>query len=52
MALMTEAQPLIPQIQGINAGAVWLILAKAIGNGIPHTKTQWRYQENRKHITV
>ena len=38
MALMTEAQPLIPQIQGINAGALWLILAKAIGNGIPIQK--------------
>jgi len=35
MALITDAQPLMPQAQGINAGVVWLILANAIGNGIP-----------------
>ena len=38
MALMTEAQPLIPQAQGISAGVVWLILANAIGNGMPIQK--------------
>ena len=38
MALITEAQPLMPQAQGINAGVVWLILAKAIGNGMPMQK--------------
>ena len=38
MALMTEAQPLMPQAQGIKAGAVLLILAKAIGNGMPMQK--------------
>ena len=38
MALMTEAQPLMPQAQGINAGDVWLILANAIGNGMPIQK--------------
>ena len=38
MALITEAQPLMPQAQGINAGVVWLILASAIGNGMPIQK--------------
>jgi len=38
MALMTEAQPLMPQAQGINAGVVWLILANPIGNGMPMQK--------------
>ena len=38
MALITDAQPLMPQAQGINAGDVWLILANAIGNGMPIQK--------------
>lgn len=38
MALMTEAQPLMLQAQGISAGSVWLMLAKAIGNGMPIKK--------------
>ena len=38
MALMTEAQPLMPQAQGINAGVVWLILDNASGNGMPIQK--------------
>lgn len=38
IALITEAQPLMPQAQGIKAGAVWLMLASAIGNGMPMQK--------------
>ena len=38
IALMTEAQPLMPHAQGINAGVVWLILDNASGNGMPIQK--------------
>ena len=49
MALMTEAQPLMPQVQGINAGVVWLMLANAIGNGMPIQKPNGaiKIMENR-----
>jgi hypothetical protein len=38
IALITEAQSLMPQAQGINAGMVWLILSKPIGNSMPIQK--------------
>ncbi len=50
MALSTEAQPLIPQAQGISCGAVFCTLIKPSGKGMPMANASGAANTNAARI--